>query len=67
MKSNVLKSVKETTKAAVEGTKAALKGASKKALGVVGAFVDPTTTSETDQPGTGNHGGKKVKLLRNMN
>ena len=59
MKSDILGSV-------VEGTKAAIKGASKKALGVVGAFIDPTTTSNTDQPGTGKHGGKKVKNIRNM-
>ena len=30
-----------------------------KALGGVGLMLDPTTTSDTDQPGTGTHGGEK--------
>jgi hypothetical protein len=54
---------KTTAKTAVETGKAFVRGAAKRVLGVVGAFIDPATTSRTDQPGTGGHGGKKVKSL----
>ena len=57
---------KNVAEAVVATGKTFLKGITKKALGAVGAFINPTTTSNTDQPGTGKHGGKKVKSLRNM-
>jgi len=50
----------------VEVGKTFAKNLTKKALGVVGAFIDPVTTSKTDQPGTGKHGGKKSRSIRNM-
>jgi hypothetical protein len=37
-----------------------------KALGGVGLMLDATVTSDTDQPGTGAHGGKKVGSIRDM-
>ena len=57
---------KGAAKTAVETGRAFVKGAAKRVLGVVGAFIDPVTTSRTDQPGTGGHGGKKSKSIRNM-
>ena len=44
---------------AIEIVKPLVGGVAKKALGLVGAFIDPTTTSTTDQPKY--HGGPTDK------
>ena len=37
------------------------KGASKKALGTIGAYIGSMGTAKATQPGTGGHGGTKTK------
>jgi hypothetical protein len=60
-KDSSVKSWKKIAKTIASG-----KGVGSKALGVVGLMLDATVTSDTDQPGTGTHGGKKSGSIRDM-
>jgi len=60
------KSVKDWGKRALTVAKPFLKGAVKRVTGPVGLVLGSTSTSSTDQPGTGGHGGRKTGSIRDM-
>tara|TARA_Y100001938_G_scaffold149313_1_gene235743 strand:- start:1434 stop:1667 length:234 start_codon:yes stop_codon:yes gene_type:complete len=60
------KSAKDWAKNALKVAKPFLKGAAKRVAGPISLVLGSTSTSSTDQPGTGGHGGRKIGSIRDM-
>ena len=61
-----VQSVSQFEETGIDLAKMLYKTGGSKPMGLAGLMLSPVSTSATDQPGTGSHGGTKVQSLRDI-